>query len=167
MHLKAILSKSLKWFANHLFRSILGLVLAAIFAAWGAFFSSSAKRILGYAIQLLSIPSPLWATIFLILLGVLYTSLKIRQHQKSYKLPTVQEELREEFGVYWNNQYKLRCLKCKWPLKCSSKDFDSSIFWCSNCEIKYALRDKNGNHLTEAQAIEELKTLPTTHSSRP
>ena len=161
MHLKAILSRSLKWFANHLFGAILGLSLAALFAAWGAFFSSSAKHILSYAIQLLSTPPPLWATISLILLCVLYTSLKIRQHQKSYKPPTVQEELREEFGVYWNSQNKLRCLKCRWPLKCSSKNFDSSIFWCSNCETKYALRDKNGNHLTEAQAIEQLKILPT------
>lgn len=161
MHLKAILSKSLKWFANHLFGAILGLSLAAIFAAWGTFFSSSAKRILGYAIQLLSTPTPLWATILLILLCCLYIYLKLRRHKKSYKPPNLQEELREEFGVYWNNQYKLRCLKCKWPLKCASKNFDSSTFWCSNCNTKHELRDKNGNHLTEAQAIEQLKKLPT------
>jgi hypothetical protein len=97
----------------------------------------------------------------LILLCGLYTSLKLRRHQKSYKPPTIQEELREEFGVYWNNQYKLRCLKCKWPLKCASKIHDPSIFFCSNCDTKHALRDKNGNHLTEAQAIEQLKKLPT------
>jgi hypothetical protein len=161
MHLKAILSKSLKWFANHLFGSILGLVLAAMFATWGTFFSSSAKRVLTYVIQLLSTPSPLWITILLILLCGLYNYLRLRQHQHSYKTPNIQEELHEAFGVYWNTQYKLRCLRCKWPLKCASKLFDSSVFFCSNCDTKYALRDQNGNHLTEVQAIEQLKKLPT------
>ena len=118
------------------------------------------KKALNFFLQFLNISTPLWATISLILLCGLYASLKLRRYQKSYKPPNVQEELREEFGVYWNNQYKLRCLKCKWPLKCSSKDFDSSIFWCSNCNTKHALRDKKGNHLTEEQAIEQLKHLP-------
>lgn len=111
--------------------------------------------------QTIKLSTPLWGTIALVLLCFLYTHLRIRRYQKSYKPPTIQEDLHEDFGVYWNDQYKLRCLKCKWPLKCASKDFDSSIFFCSNCNTKHTLRDKNGNHLTEAQAIEELKKLQT------
>ena len=114
---------------------------------------------------LLNLTTPLWATIALTAICCLYIYLKIRQHRNSYKPPIIQEDLHEDLGVYWNNQYKLRCLKCKWPLQCASKDFDSSIFWCSNCNTKHALRDKNGNHLTEAKAIELLKKLPTSHSS--
>jgi hypothetical protein len=164
MHPKEALSRSLKWFADHLLNAILSLIVTAAIAAWGGIFGFSISAI-DYTILLLSKPTPLWATICLILLCGLYTILKIRQYQNSYKPPAIQEELREEFGAYWNNQYKLRCLKCKWPLKCASKRHDPSIFFCSNCDTKHSLRNKCGVHLTEAQAIEELKKLPTNGST--
>jgi hypothetical protein len=113
--------------------------------------------------QTIKSPTPLWGTIAFVLICCLYTYLKIQLYQNSHKPPAIQEELHEELGVYWNNQYKLRCLKCKWPLKCASKKHDPSIFFCSNCDTKHALRDKNGTHITEAQAIEQLKKLPTSH----
>jgi hypothetical protein len=160
MHLKATLLGWLKVIVADIRKSIIGIIVAGLIVAAGGLHLLS-KTVLNFSTQLLSTPTPLWATILLILLCCLYTCLKLRQHQKSYKPPNLQEELREEFGVYWNNQYKLRCLKCKWPLKCASKKHDPSIFFCSNCDTKHALRDKNGNHLTEAQAIEELKKLPT------
>lgn len=164
MRPKAILIKLLKLFADYILQAMVGyIVVGLILAGGGAYLLT--KIGLTWVTQKANIPTPLWVTISLILLCALYTTLRLRQHQNSYKPPVMQEELREEFGVYWNNQYKLRCLKCKWPLKCASKLFDPSVFFCSNCNTKHALRDKNGTHLTEAQAIEQLKKLPTTQSS--
>ena len=160
MHLKATLLGWLKVIVADIRKSIIGIIVASLILAAGGLHLLS-KTVLTFSTQLLSTPTPLWATILLILLCCLYTCLKLWRHQRSYKPPNLQEELREEFGVYWNNQYKLRCLKCKWPLKCASKIHDPSIFFCSNCDTKHALRDQNGNHLTEAQAIEQLKKLPT------
>jgi len=151
---------------------ILSTVCAAIIAyiVWGYIDSRGGLYNLLIHTQdllliLLNLTTPLWATIALTAICCLYTYLKIRQYQNSYKPPAIQEELLEEFGVYWNNQYKLRCLKCKWPLKCSSDKKDPSLFFCSNCNLKHSIRDKNGKHLTESQAIEQLKKLPTNHSS--
>ena len=79
------------------------------------------------------------------------------KYRHSIKPPPNDEDLREEFGVYWNNQNKLRCLSCRHPLHPSSSKHDASIFFCSNCGHKYSLRDKNGNHINEAQAVELLK----------
>lgn len=149
-----------KFFANllsNIFVVILvGIVGVPTLIAW-------ATGTLDFLVQYINTPMPLWATTALVLLCCVYNYSKLRLYQNSYKPPAIQEELHEELGVYWNNQYKLRCLKCKWPLKCASKKHDPSIFFCSNCDTKHALRDKNGIHLTEAQAIEQLKKLPTSH----
>ena len=157
MHLKATLLKWLKLFVDYILQAIVGYIVVGLIVAGGGVYILT-KIGLNWVIQVANTPTPLWVTISLILVCGLYTSLKIRQHQKSYKPPAIQEELREEFGVYWNNQNKLRCLKCKWPLKCSSDRKDPSLFYCSNCNCKHSLRDKNGKHLTEAQAIEQLMT---------
>lgn len=147
-----------KFFANlmsNIFVVVLvGIVGVPALIAW-------ATGTIDFLIQSITTPMPLWATIALIALCCLYTYLKLRQYQNSHKPPNIQEELIEEFGVYWNSQYKLRCKKCKWPLKCASKHFDPSIFFCSNCDTKHSLRDANGNHMTEAKAIEQLKKLLT------
>lgn len=114
------------------------------------------QTVLSFLKHSITISTPIWATTLLVLLCCLYTYLKVRKFQYP-KQPPTNEELREEFGVYWNNQYKLRCLSCKHPLHPSSKRHDSSIFFCSNCNRKYSLRDQSGNHLNEAQAVELLK----------
>jgi len=137
-------------------KAIIGAIVLALVGGTGGLLYLS-KTLLDFSIAIATMSTPLWATILLFLLFGLYSYLKLRQHQHSYKPPNIQEELREAFGVYWNDQYKLRCLRCRWPLKCASKNFDSSVFFCSKCDTKYALRDKNGNHLTETQAIEQLK----------
>jgi hypothetical protein len=162
---KVILSKLLRWFADNLLRTILSLIVAALIATWGGVFAFSTSA-LDYAVQLLNARTPFWATIALILLCVLYTYLKTRRRNPQ-KPPNVEEELYEAFGVYWNSQYKLRCLRCKWPLKCASKGHDPSIFWCSNCNTKFALRDPNGSALTEANAISGLKELRAIGSTGP
>jgi hypothetical protein len=156
MHPKEALSRSLKWFGEHLLSAFLSICLAALIAAWGGLFQFS-KSGLDYAILLLNKPTQLWVTICLIVLFCLYTYSAARRRIPQ-EPPNVQEDLHEVFGVYWNSQYKLRCLKCKWPLKCSSDRKDPSLFFCSSCNTKYSLRDKNGNHLTESQAIEQIKS---------
>ena len=166
MQLKATIRKWLKLFVGDTRQAIIGYILIALILAGGGVIGLS-KTALTWVIRKANEPTPLWVNISIVLISVLvlYLILKIRQHRNSYKHPANQEELREEFGVYWNNQNKLRCLKCKWPLKCASKKHDSSIFFCSNCDTKHSLRDKNGNHLSEEQAINKLKQLPTNGSS--
>ncbi len=141
-------------FCNILAAILISIIGLSVLVAW-------VTGTLGILLQIIKLPTPLWGTISLGLLCLLYTHLKIQRYLNSNKPPAIQEELRERFGAYWNNQYKLRCLKCKWPLKCSSDRKDPSLFFCSNCNLKHSLRDEDGKHLTEAQAIEELKKLPT------
>lgn len=160
MQIKVILSKLIRWFSDHLFATILSLIATTIITALGGIYIFSMSA-LDYALKMLNTRTPLWMTIFVILLCGLYTNLKTR-HKNPQNPPKVEEKLREEFGVYWNNQFKLRCLKCKWPLKCASKAYDPSIFWCSNCHEKFALRDPGGNPLTEANARSKLKELQRT-----
>ena len=155
-----MIKKLVKAMLSDVRRIIIGaIVLGLLGGTTGILYLS--KTALDISIVVLTSSTPLWATIFLVLTCCLYTYFKLQQHQKLDKPPTTKEELREEFGVYWNNQYKLRCLKCKWPLKNSSKVHDSSIFFCSNCNTKFILRDPKGLFLTEAQAIEQLKIFPT------
>ena len=155
--MKEWLKRRIKKTCENIESTLTQIFFLALFGGSVAILAFS-KNALNFVLQLLNTSTPLWAAISLILLCGLYTGLKIRRYQKSYKPPNVQEELREEFGVYWNNKYKLRCLKCKWPLKCSSDRKDPSLFFCSNCNLKHSIRDKNGKHLTEAQAIEQLKS---------
>ena len=160
MYPKATLIKWLKPFGADMRRAVVGYIVVALILAGGGILVLT-KTALTWIIQIANIQTPLWATISLILLCGLYTYLKIRQCQHPQKSPNIEEELREEFGVYWNKLYKPRCLYCKWPLKCASKNYDPSVFFCSNCNCKHVLRDTNGNLMTEAKAIEQLKKLPT------
>jgi hypothetical protein len=165
MPLKEVLSKWLKLFGGDTRRAIVGYIVVGLILAGGGL-EILTKKVITTVIQIANTPSPLWATISLVLLCVLYTYLKAG-HRNPSNPPSAEEALHEAFGVYWNSQYKLRCLRCKWPLKCASKGLDPSIFWCSNCNTKFALRDPDGNPLTEAKAILALKELLTTTSTRP
>ena len=94
MHPKAILSKLALRLLDHLFGIIFGILVVAGLAAWGAFFADSAKRTLNYAIAILNIHTPLWATIALLLLCGLYIRLKATKHyQKNDPLCQPKEEL--------------------------------------------------------------------------
>jgi len=154
--MKEWLKRRIKKAAENIESTITQLFLIFLLGGTAAIYTF-AKNTFNIILKLINSPTPLWLSILLIILCVLYTRLRIRQHEKSHKSLNVQEELHEEFGVYWNNQYKLRCLRCKSPLKCASDNFGSQIFFCSDCDSKHTLRDKNGNYLTEAQAIKKLK----------
>jgi predicted nucleotide-binding protein len=68
-----------------------------------------------------------------------------------------EEELYEEYGVYWNKELRKRCLQCKSPLKYASDINSPSVFFCSKCNCKHVLKDTKGNLITEQQAIEKLR----------
>ena len=157
--MKEFLTKILKIIASDIRQALFPAILLFLVGGIGGLLLLSEKA-LDFLKQSANIPTPLWATISLILLCGLYTYLTARRRNLQ-KPPNVQEGLHEAFGVYWNSEYKLRCLKCKWPLKCASKGHDPSIFWCSNCNTKFALRDPGGNPLTEADAIVQLKQVLT------
>ena len=159
MGLKQMPIKALRAITADMRRAIIGVVVVALVGGYAGLLGLS-KTVLETSSRILNTSTPLWVSISLILLCALYTYLAVRR-KNPQKPPNVDEEVHEAFGVYWNSQYKLRCLRCKWPLKCASKIHDPSIFFCSNCNTKHALRDKSGSHLTEAQAIEQLKKLPT------
>ena len=145
-------------------RAIIGYIVVCLILAGGGLWILTNTAIT-WVLQIANIPTPLWATILLILLCGLYIYLKTQQRQNPLDPPNIQEKLREEFGVNWNNQYKKRCLKCKWPLKYASEKYGPSVFFCSNCDNKHVLKDINGNLMTEAKAIEQLKQLPTSGST--
>lgn len=157
--MKEVLIKVLRTIASDVRQAAVPAILILLAGGTGGLLLLSEKA-LDFVRQSANIPTPLWATTALIVLCGLYTFLAVRRRNPQ-KPPIVEEELHEAFGVYWNSQYKLRCLRCKWPLKCASKGLDPSIFWCSNCNTKFALRDPNGNPLTEANAIAGLKELLT------
>lgn len=157
-----MIRKWLKSLFSDMQSAIVSIVVAALLTGTGSIYLFY-RNLWNSLMSHMLLQTPLWATITLVLVVLAYTYLKIRKIQIPLNPPTIQEELHEAFGVYWNNLYKLRCLKCKWPLKCASKAFDSSIFFCSNCNNKHTLRDLNGIHMTEAKAIEQLKIFPTSH----
>lgn len=65
------------------------------------------------------------------------------------------ERYREYFGVSWNRLYKMRCTRCKAPLKNSTHG--KHIFFCSGCNEKYVLRTDEGVELSRASATALLK----------
>lgn len=114
----------------------------------------------GTLLRVVQSPTPLWSTILLLVVCLIagrYIYSVLRRHSTLLTPPLNQEVLTEDFHVYWNPEYKMRCLKCKWPLKASTRGH-SYVFYCSNCDCKHALRDKNGTHVTEAEAIERLRS---------
>ena len=61
-----------------------------------------------------------------------------------------EEDLYEKYGVNWNKDYKIRCLKCKNPLKNST--FGYYIFFCSSCNEKHVLQTDDGEKLNKKEA---------------
>ena len=83
MRPKAVLLKLLKWFADRLLGTMLSLGVAALIAAWGGFYSFS-MSLLDYPIQLLNMPTPLWATIALVLLSGVCVHIKTARSHSSF-----------------------------------------------------------------------------------
>ncbi|RJQ31749.1 MAG: hypothetical protein C4562_04700 [Actinobacteria bacterium] len=62
--------------------------------------------------------------------------------------------LNEQFGVYWDRDYNLRCLHCKSPLKNSSAN--GYTFFCSDpdCNNKHILKDEQSKYIEKHEAVE-------------
>ena len=148
----------LKKFFSDLHSAILGIIVAAFILSVGGIWVFS-KKLWDILKAIMILPTPLWATIILLILSILaYIFLRKRT---SIPLSTPNPEYREEFHVYWDTDNKMRCLNCGKPLKYSSSDIDPSVFFCSDprCNSKHILKDKQGKKITEQQAIELMKTI--------
>ncbi len=157
--MKQKLTKILKSILSDVRKAIIALIVVGLVGGTSGLLYLS-KTALSFSIALLNTATPLWATILLVLTCCLYTYLRIRLYQNTYKPPEIIEELYEAYGVNWNKEYNKRCLFCKRPLKYSSDKYGGpSVFFCSDtkCNNKHILRDKNGNLITEQQAIDLLK----------
>ena len=80
MHPKATLLKLLKLFADYILQAIVGYVVVGLILAGGGVYLLT-KIGLNWVIQIANISTPLWATIALILLSVLYTHLRAKRTQ--------------------------------------------------------------------------------------
>lgn len=148
----------LKKIFSDLHSAILGIIVAAFILSVGGIWVFS-KKLWDILKAIMILPTPLWATIILLILSILaYIFLRKRT---SIPLSTPNPEYREEFHVYWDIDNKMRCLNCGKPLKYSSSDIDPSVFFCSDprCNSKHILKDKQGKKITEQQAIELMKTI--------
>jgi hypothetical protein len=60
----------------------------------------------------------------------------------------------------------MRCLNCGKPLKNSSSDTDPSVFYCCDprCNSKHILKDRNGNKLSEREALDRMGPRRTSQS---
>jgi hypothetical protein len=109
---------------------------------------------------LMQLPTPLWVTaIFFAFFLIAYVFLRVRT---SVPLSVPSSELLERFHVFWDRNYKMRCLNCGKPLKSSSSNSDPSIFYCVDprCEAKHVLRDTTGKKITEQEALDQIKNDP-------
>jgi hypothetical protein len=148
------LKSYLKKLFSDLHSAILSIFVGAIVLGVGGIWAFSK----GLWIQLkttILLPTPLWVAAilaFLILVCIYYIK------KTSVPLSTPDPEYREEFHVLWDKNYRMRCLNCGKPLKYSSSDTDPSVFFCSDprCNSKHILKDKNGNKMSEQEAIDRM-----------
>ncbi|MEK6582751.1 MAG: hypothetical protein AABY50_09145 [Nitrospirota bacterium] len=86
MHLKATIRKWLKLIGGDSRQAIVGYIVVALILASGGILSLS-KTALNIFLQIVNIPTPLWATTLLLLLCGLYSYLKQRKNPESYEPP--------------------------------------------------------------------------------
>lgn len=142
----------LKKLFSDLHSIILGIVVTAIVLTVGGIWAFS-KHIWIQLKTTMLLPTPLWVAAILVLL-LLVCIYYIKKASVPLSIPD--PDYWEEFHVFWDKNYKMRCLNCGKPLKYSSSDTDPSIFFCSDprCNSKHVLKDKHGNKMTEQEAIE-------------
>ncbi len=81
MHLRATLTKWLKLIFSDIRQTIVGIVVAGVIIAGGGLLAIS-RTALDFSIQILSTPTPLWATILLVLLCAAYIRLRVLKRAK-------------------------------------------------------------------------------------
>ena len=153
----SLLKVYLKKIFSDLHSTILSIIVGALVLGLGGIWAFSKKLWIQLKTTML-LPTPLWVTTVFVLLLLLY--IYYIKMKTSVPLSTPDPEYREEFHVFWDKNYKMRCLNCGKPLKYSSSDSDPSIFFCSDprCNSKHVLKDKHGNKMSEQEAIIRMKT---------
>ena len=116
---------------------------------------SFSKNLLKLFLQILNIPTPLWATIAVAFLVFVY--LKILNN-RSYKIPanSKSDNLKPHFGAYWDNHKPLNpyCPTCKSLLAFLHEGRLS----CNKCKKLIRLYgDNNSNELSLAGARDLIK----------
>src|SRR3990172_7924255 len=104
MHPKETLTKIMKLFFGDTRQAIISYIVLALIAMGGGLLALS-KTALNFSIQLLSTPTPLWATISLVLLGCLYTYRKSQRAialQPPTPIPNAKSIIRTEDVEYEN-----------------------------------------------------------------
>jgi len=149
----------LKWLNKAVENIVLTILTAFFLLSVGGVvglrhFSKKAYDIL---IQILNKPTPLWVTaIFLVIFVIAYIFLK---NKTAIPLSTPDPEYHKKFGVYWDNNNRMRCLNCGKLLKYSSSDTDPSILWCSDPRC-------NSKHVLKTQAVSSSERPITNLSAR-
>ena len=142
--------KILKTIFSDIRRTVVGVIaLALLGGTTGVLYLS--KTALDFSIAILTIPTPLWATIVVVLLLGLYAQLRPRKTQPSILT------LYSAYGAFWDSKGNMYCLSCMKPLKNST--ISPSIFFCSdpNCNSKHPLKDDSGKDITKQEAIKLMK----------
>ncbi len=147
-----------KVYLKKVFSDFHSAMVAALIVAVGGGIWVFSKKLWILLKTTMLLPTPLWVTtIFLALFVLVYFYLK---NKTSIPLSTPDPEYGEEFHAYWDKNYKMRCLNCGKPLKCSGSD-DPSKFHCSDprCNSKHFLKTKYGKKISEQEAIEIMKNI--------
>jgi len=156
MLLKATITRYLKAIFSDVRQAIVGaIVLALVGGTAGLLYLS--KSLLSFSIQIANTPTPLWATVALVLVLGIYV--RSRRHTRNLSSDVL---LHQAFGVSWDTDFNMHCLSCGTLLKNST--LSPSIFFCSDprCNSKYILKDDDGKELTKQGAINILKGQLTT-----
>ena len=165
MHLKEVLIKLLKSLGGDIRQTIVSVVVIGALSVYGGLLLLS-NAVLNYSIQLLTMSTPLWATILLILLGYIYIYLKLQKIKSlitSSQRTLSQDNLNNltlKFGIYWDKNKQAHCPTCKTPLSQYKEEQRASgnfysYFICPKCRLPVYLQNDEAP-ITIQQAIKHL-----------
>jgi hypothetical protein len=151
MHMIQKLKAILKLILSDVRQAIIGAIAIALVGGTAGLLYLS-KSVLSFSIQIANTPTPLWATIVLVLLVVVYVRLKRKNIHSSIIT------LYQAYGAFWDSKLNMYCLSCMKPLKNST--LGPSIFFCSDpkCNSKHPLKDDFGKDITKQEAINIIKS---------
>jgi hypothetical protein len=165
MTMRAWLKERIKKAFENTESTITSVIVLALFGGSAAILAVY-KKALGFFLQILTTPTPLWATILLIPLCYLYIYLKLRKTPLS-SIPLQQllpqddlNTLTLKFGIYWDKNKQPHCPTCKTPLsrykeeQSASGNF-SAYFLCPKCRLPIYLQNDEAP-ITLQQAKKQL-----------
>ncbi len=167
MHPKEALQKLLRSLGVDIRQAIIGLFVVGIISAYGGLLYLS-KAALDYSILLLTTPTPIWATILLVLLGCLYIYLQLRKSHSYSDSPqetTQSSETRLDYITIGDHKWQVAIFNNgsfsvdKYPF---CKKHDLKFIYRSNCI--YCPEVDKGNCKNELYDRDQFKTYETAKS---